>query len=347
MHLYYELNTLRFVLRLMKLIASILLVMIADLSMGQYGFYSSDGWGELVNTQTNNCSQRSLGTYNYHNVFLDIAITPNGTLYGVSDSLYRIDTITGSAIPIGPIETNDGDYAAGVGLVGLNDDYLLGDDNDSLVKISVATGQAERLGYIGYWCGGDFAFFKGVLYMADGGNHLIEIQLDPNTHQVISVQDIGYMTTEYGGTYALFTTYISCNNDEKGLYAIDGDKVFLINTTNANATYSCALVDHGSLGGASIYDFDSEYEPTIIPNVFTPNGDGSNDLFELNFSYQSVIIYNRWGSKVYESKDNSHNWDGKTTAGTDVPAGTYYYIIHRDASCGENELEKGYVTLMR
>jgi gliding motility-associated-like protein len=69
-----------------------------------------------------------------------------------------------------------------------------------------------------------------------------------------------------------------------------------------------------------------------LPNVFTPNGDGINDLFvslNLNDVVQKVNmkIFNRWGQLVYETDDPAINWDGsfKKTS-TKVPTGVYYYI---------------------
>lgn len=69
-----------------------------------------------------------------------------------------------------------------------------------------------------------------------------------------------------------------------------------------------------------------------LPNVFTPNGDGINDLFlstNLNDVIQKVDmkIFNRWGQLVYETDDPSISWDGsyKKTS-TKVPTGVYYYI---------------------
>ena len=66
-----------------------------------------------------------------------------------------------------------------------------------------------------------------------------------------------------------------------------------------------------------------------VPNVFTPNGDGINDIFRVQVlsstSFHAVII-NWWGRKVYEWSDQSGGWDGKVN-GTDASPGTYYYII--------------------
>jgi gliding motility-associated-like protein len=69
-----------------------------------------------------------------------------------------------------------------------------------------------------------------------------------------------------------------------------------------------------------------------VYNVFSPNGDGVNEYFEIehaeNFPEMRVEIYSRWGDLLYSTKgyDSGSRWDG-TTRGTDAPVGTYYYII--------------------
>ena len=78
-----------------------------------------------------------------------------------------------------------------------------------------------------------------------------------------------------------------------------------------------------------------------IPNIITPNGDGTNDLFQLNFPVLKTEIYNRWGQKLFESKNDAF-WDGRTTSGNKVPAGTYYYMITT-----KMETYKGFVQVIR
>jgi gliding motility-associated-like protein len=69
----------------------------------------------------------------------------------------------------------------------------------------------------------------------------------------------------------------------------------------------------------------------VVPNTFTPNGDGYNDVWEIKYlsAYpnNTVDVYNRYGEKLYSSVGYSIPWDGKYK-GADVPPGTYYYIIN-------------------
>ena len=67
----------------------------------------------------------------------------------------------------------------------------------------------------------------------------------------------------------------------------------------------------------------------IIPTIFTPNGDGMNDVFNAvleNSESYSMQIFNRWGSSIFETNSLEIGWDGKKN-GNKVAEGTYYYII--------------------
>ncbi|HEX8609607.1 MAG TPA: gliding motility-associated C-terminal domain-containing protein, partial [Pedobacter sp.] len=78
-------------------------------------------------------------------------------------------------------------------------------------------------------------------------------------------------------------------------------------------------------------------EPMKIPGGFSPNADGINDLFVIENALGKVInleVYNRWGNRIYRSKDYKNTWDGRTTegiyVGSEVPVGTYYYTVTID-----------------
>lgn len=73
-----------------------------------------------------------------------------------------------------------------------------------------------------------------------------------------------------------------------------------------------------------------EEDPVIeIPNVFTPNNDGINDLFSISaegYENAALTIYNRWGEIVFKTTDLNLSWDGKKN-GRDCSEGTYYYAL--------------------
>ncbi len=87
----------------------------------------------------------------------------------------------------------------------------------------------------------------------------------------------------------------------------------------------------------------------LIPNVFTPNGDGHNDEFRV--VYRSLIkfhgiIFNRWGEKVFEWEDPAKGWDGYFRRKL-ASSGAYYYIIDAEGSDGIKYKRKGDINLLR
>jgi gliding motility-associated-like protein len=86
-------------------------------------------------------------------------------------------------------------------------------------------------------------------------------------------------------------------------------------------------------------------------NVFSPNGDNSNELFIVDVEgadEYEILIFNRWGGKVFESTDSKKHWNGKTNNdGAECPAGVYYYIINYKLKAQEAKSVNGTVTLIR
>ena len=88
----------------------------------------------------------------------------------------------------------------------------------------------------------------------------------------------------------------------------------------------------------------------FIPNAFTPNNDGRNDVFTISsspgFKDMSIQVFNRWGSLVHQSKGGNSGWDG-TYKGAQQPAGVYIYAISYTDALGEKKSMKGSLTLIR
>jgi gliding motility-associated-like protein len=87
-----------------------------------------------------------------------------------------------------------------------------------------------------------------------------------------------------------------------------------------------------------------------VPNVFSPNGDGKNDVFRLlGVTFQSLTefkVFNRWGAEVYSTQNINDGWDG-TYKGKPADMGVYNYIIRVAYPDGATDTFKGDVTLMR
>lgn len=90
-------------------------------------------------------------------------------------------------------------------------------------------------------------------------------------------------------------------------------------------------------------------EGFYIPNVFTPNGDGQNDVFTISTSGVSDFdfhVYNRWGQEIFTSNSPNISWDGRTNAGVKVSDGTYYYVLKAISKSGKDWSSKGFITVL-
>ena len=85
-------------------------------------------------------------------------------------------------------------------------------------------------------------------------------------------------------------------------------------------------------------------------NIFTPNGDGVNDKFSLKIEGEleyDLVIYNRWGDKMFESTSKANEWDGTNLSGTECAEGYYYYIWKFKLIGGVEKTTSGMVYLQR
>jgi gliding motility-associated-like protein len=95
----------------------------------------------------------------------------------------------------------------------------------------------------------------------------------------------------------------------------------------------------------------------IIPNAFSPDGDGINDTWTIrgdlnqNYPNNKIYIFNRWGVSVFESKGYQNNWNGSNNSNSsgnrssNLPVGTYFYVL--DLNGDGSNVKKGYVYLTR
>jgi len=139
-----------------------------------------------------------------------------------------------------------------------------------------------------------------------------------------AVKYIVYYSATQGGDFTPITT-INDPNDTTFLH------------TNISTIAGCyAVVSVDSVGNVSQYSNEVCLDINIcniysLPNVFSPNGDGFNDLF-VPFPYDFVEkidmnIYNRWGKVVFHTTDPNINWNGKDQKdGIECADGVYYYV---------------------
>ena len=147
------------------------------------------------------------------------------------------------------------------------------------------------------------------------------------------------------------TTQASYQWQINGINAGTDSPTFSSSTLNNNDVISCSVTISGK---CLAYPYVTSNAITvtyiktvIIPNTFTPNGDGINDTWDIPslsaYPGNNVKIFNRYGTIVFQSNGYSQAWDGKIN-GALVPIGTYYYII--DLKNKTNKIA-GYLVILR
>ncbi len=119
------------------------------------------------------------------------------------------------------------------------------------------------------------------------------------------------------------------------------------NTFTLAGIYTVTLVatDGACTSSATITIQVDDNSLIIIPNVFTPNGDGSNDVFmikTIGIKEINCDIFDRWGLKVYTIKSIRDSWDG-----TNQSDGTYFFILNATGFDGKEYKEQGFISLYR
>jgi gliding motility-associated-like protein len=86
-----------------------------------------------------------------------------------------------------------------------------------------------------------------------------------------------------------------------------------------------------------------------VPSAFSPNGDGTNDLYYMNFrniTQMNFRVFNRWGQLVYETDQQDFKWDGEGNNGS-LPEGVYVFELDTIDFEGIKVHKKGTITIIR
>jgi gliding motility-associated-like protein len=122
-------------------------------------------------------------------------------------------------------------------------------------------------------------------------------------------------------------------NDEVGVFVFqEADSVQFVYTTEDGCVDTVEI-------SVTLKEFEME-----IPNVFTPNSDGANDVWEIRdlekYISNEVIIFDRWGQRVFESLNYQNNWDGGR-----LGDGVYFYVLKCEGYWQE-DIYRGSVTII-
>jgi large repetitive protein len=136
------------------------------------------------------------------------------------------------------------------------------------------------------------------------------------------------------------TTYLWSNGSNASTIIISSQGTYWVQASNEQCSASDTL-------NLLISDCEVEIE---MPNVFTPNNDGVNDNFipikYKGISNANLVIYNRWGQKVFNTDDFMLGWNG-TYKDNNCAAGTYFWMVQYTTNFNETKELKGHLTLIK
>ncbi|QEC79070.1 T9SS type B sorting domain-containing protein [Mucilaginibacter ginsenosidivorax] len=159
---------------------------------------------------------------------------------------------------------------------------------------------------------------------------------------------LNYQTSAGAPTYIWYVngTMVSVNDTYTTKTLAGGDQVYCLMTTYGKCvapTPAQSNIINISLSPES----GCITPPIVIPNAFTPNGDGYNDTWNIpalaNYPGCIVSVFNRYGVSVFRSVNYTKAWNGNYNSNA-LPSGTYYYII--DPKNGQAKLS-GYVAVIK
>jgi gliding motility-associated-like protein len=122
---------------------------------------------------------------------------------------------------------------------------------------------------------------------------------------------------------------------------------------NDYGTYSATLTTLDTTLMAEFIIKEVDCCHPVIPNAFSPNGDGVNDDFGVKLKYCDVqilefTVYSRWGELMFQAQETTDRWDGTTLNGTEAPSDVYVYVTrYRVGDEAGEKSEKGDVALLR
>ena len=158
-------------------------------------------------------------------------------------------------------------------------------------------------------------------------------------------------------THTLYLNYYTVNPQHNSFTVCFGDSIEVNGTWYDFPDFvSVNEIDNNgcSVTNTTLITFDAcilEDFNVFIPNVFTPNGDEVNNLFEISITggmLERGFVVNRWGNVVHEFHADDLIWDGTSNQGMPVQDGVYSYVVYiRATGSAVSEQYHGFVTLIR
>lgn len=192
-----------------------------------------------------------------------------------------------------------------------------------------------------------------MVYVDEDGNEVEETQYDGSAPFSATFKAQAEHVGAYTPLYEWRFTRVG--EEEPFLIRYEADTQY---TFEQSGSFTIELLVSFVAGTDTLtYESDEPFQVTIseskleVPNAFTPNGDGINDVLRVKDGYTSIVsfrarVFSRWGKLLYEWTDPAGGWDGRS-GGHDAPDGGYYLNIEARGADGRRYHIKKVVTLLR
>jgi len=212
-------------------------------------------------------------------------------------------------------------------------------------------------------CSADLSILKSVSNVTPMKEHEVIFTIIAHNNGLITASGVTVSESiQDGYTFVSATSTFGSYNSSTGIWTIgemkngDTETLTIIVKVNRNGNYTNTVVINGNELDINLTNNTATIEtipkdinltnnstaiqtiPTdfFIPEGFSPNGDGINDMYEIRgilpYTNNSFDVFNRWGEKVFEANPYTNTWDGRTNSGfriggDELPVGTYFYVL--------------------
>ena len=154
-----------------------------------------------------------------------------------------------------------------------------------------------------------------------------------------------------------FEWHVYMSGKQDSPYLIRYDQDFNYTFDKSGTSYVSLTISFVNGTDTIVYQLEDPFSVTAsesvlnVPNTFSPNGDGQNDIFKVKNDYKSIIefhgyIFNRWGKKLFEWNDITQGWDGKS-GNSEVSDGVYFCRIDAKGADGKIYKIRKAINLLR
>jgi len=214
----------------------------------------------------------------------------------------------------------------------------LSDPNSSNPTVTTINNQQYQVLGTGI-CNTDTAYANVQVY------NYPNIQLDSSISAILGSTITLDVSTNSNATFNWTpSTDLSCNNCPNPSWVVRQNQTFYVTVTN---NFGCPISDSIAVRFIS----DCTPDLVFVPNAFTPDSDGHNDILYAQSGIVQEIenfqIYSRWGELLFETNDLMIGWDGTFKGQAVAPDVFGYFLIFRCPNTGEKMLKKGNITILR